>query len=548
MKRIALLLVILSLMISCAAPTGAAFALDELAIEETIFDTETLEVTHEIELIDELPVEIEDELAEPVVPLDPPIVEPPPVVLPVSPFIITAFKATGAHVHLVQLYNNSSAMASLDGVSLEYIASGDEYEVPLVSGWIEPRSYVVIAWQGESPNADIIFQFPAVGDGLLESITLIHEGYQTLTVPVPTGYGGQLLHRFKSAAGNYTTNLTFSAGEATVFGGGLYTLPGAPDLSVLEVLVNPRSCVYGAETPDCYDYIKLRNDGAEPLDLGLYRLRSGFSNSSSTTTNTTYFSEVLAPGEVHTLAYDRDGKRISFTANDGTVWLEDLYGYESYDLHVPPYVGSTLTAHIGRSWAYNEQVDAWQWATPSPETEENNFTIIEAGKGEVASLADCGEGRERNPATGRCRNIPGVSELAPCREGQYRSEETNRCRSIATAAASVLRPCADDQFRNPKTNRCKKIASADDIALADCGEGRERNPATNRCRNVLGVSTLGDTLPFPVERVEEGRERFVGWWTVGIVVLAGVGYGLWEWREEIAGLRKRATRFIGRSK
>lgn len=160
-------------------------------------------------------------------------------------------------------------------------------------------------------------------------------------------------------------------------------------------------------------------------------------------------------------------------------------------------------------------------------------------------LADCGEGRERNPETGRCRNIPGPKELAPCREGQYRSEETNRCRSIA-AAASSLKPCADDQFRNPETNRCKKIASTDD--LADCGEGRERNPATNRCRNVLGASTLADTLPFPVEEAAEGAQRFAGWWTLGIITALGLGYGAWEWREELANAGRRASRFIARSK
>jgi len=441
-------------------------------------------------------------------------------------------------------------MVALDGVSLVYVAGGEEYEVPLTSGWIEPRSYIVAAWQGESDAADIEFSFSSVGEGSLESITLNHSGYQPLVVTVPVGYNGDLLHRFKSAAGNYTTNTTFAVGDSSVSGGGLYVLPGAPDISVLEVLVNPRACILGAETTDCYDYIKLRNDSAEPLDLSLYRLRSGFSNTNSTSSNTTYFDEMLAPGEVRALTHDREGKRVSFTANDGTVWLEDRNGYESYDLHVPPYIGSDLTAQIGRSWAYNDQTDGWQWATPSPDTDENNFTIIEAGKGsnQPRELVPCRDDQYRSEETNRCRNVAAQSSLIPCREGQYRSEETNRCRSIATAAAAVLKPCADDQFRNPETNRCKKIASSDDVALADCGEGRERNPETNRCRNVLGASTLGETMPFPVEAIEEGDERFAGWRAIGIVVLVGAGYGAWEWREELLHAVRRAGRFISRSK
>lgn len=153
-----------------------------------------------------------------------------------------------------------------------------------------------------------------------------------------------------------------------------------------------------------------------------------------------------------------------------------------------------------------------------------------------AVLTDCGEGRERNPLTGRCRNTTTVRTLTPCREGQYRSEETNRCRSIA-AAASSLKPCADDQFRNPLTNRCKKIASVDE--LADCGEGRERNPETNRCRNVLAASTNIPSAPFAPEQIKQVAEGTLGWWALGGALLAAVGFGVWQWRFEMANLLSR---------
>lgn len=568
MRRVALLLVSISLSISCAVPQGAAFALEE-PIEGQLPPPlselkETLSASPEG--ITEIPVENKEstelESTETVQPQplmgslqmesattpDPPVVTEPVASLPISPLLITAYKASGAHMHAVQLYNNSSDMVSLDGVSLLYVAGGSEYEIPLPDGWIEPRSYVILAWQDESEYADIEFRFDIVVEGLLEVVELHHTGYRPLVVPVPAGYQGELLHLFKSPAGNYTTNTSFMAGEPTVSGGGLYMLPSVPEISVLEVLVNPRDCTYGLETPDCYDYIKLRNMSSEPLDLGLYRLRAGYSNTSSTSSNTTYFGDVLAPGATLTLTHDKDNESVSFAANDGTVWLEDLYGLKSFSLEVPPYVDSDLAAQTGRSWAYNEATDGWQWATPSPFEIENNFTPPpEPGRGSVdgpSSLVPCRDDQYRSEETNRCRNVVTASTLKPCAEGQYRSEETNRCRGVATAAAAVLKPCADDQFRSPTTNRCKKIASSDDVALADCGEGRERNPETNRCRNILGVSSLVDTAPFPVEETVDGAERFTGWWTIGAIGALGLGYGIWEWRVELVAFGSRAGRFV----
>lgn len=571
MRRPILKLLAILLIVSLAAPSGAVFAyqepLTELPLTSDDDEGGASQVSEEEDtepdesksiILPQTTLNIEEMEMESHVgamdtqAVDPLIVTEPPIILPLSPLLITAYKSSGPHVHVIQLYNNSSAMVSLDGVSLICVVDDNEFEVTLPSGWIEPRSYVVLAWQGESDLADIEFQFDALEDGMIESIELHHDGHQPLIVEVPKSYTGELLHRFKSAAGNYTTNTTFSVGEETVYGGGLYILPGAPDITVLEVLVNPRSCIYGFETPDCYDFIKLRNDGVTPINLELYRLRSGYSNTNSTASNTAYLGGVIEPGETRTYTHDKAGKRVSFTANDGTVWLEDLYGFISYDLGVPPYIDSDLTAQVGRSWAFNETTGGWQWATPAPFQNENDFTpVLTPGKGGVTTpreLVPCRENQYRSEETNRCRNIASSSTLKPCREGQYRSEETNRCRSIAAAVASVLKPCADDQFRNPATNRCKKIASADDIALADCGEGRERNPATNRCRNVLGASTLAGNLPFPVEDTSSGSRIFTGWWTVIVIGAIGATYGLWEWRFEIRQLGRRVAQFIARLK
>lgn len=552
MKRFLLLSLVLVLVISCAAPSGVVFALEEgdkaVVISEESGDEQienlTTQDTEQLGMSDE-PMTIHDESgrADSIPPPQPDIIQLLPPELPDSPLIITAYKATGAHLHAVQIYNNSSVMQPLDGYELLFVAGDEEYPIMLPVGWIKPRSYMALAWQDESVMADGEYVLP-IGDEAVaaQDISLMRSDIKPNKVIIPANYDGSLMHRFKSSAGNYTTNTTFSAGADTVLSGGLYVLPDAPDISVLEVLVNPKSCVIGQETEECYDYIKIKNTGVAPVDLSLYRLRSGYSNASSSATNTTYLSGVIEENGWMIIAHDRDGKRVSFTANDGTVWLEDVYGYVSFDLGVPPYIGSDRAVQVGRSWAYSFEAGTWRWAIPSPLNEANDFTEMAGSKGSGSSpreLVPCRDDQYRSEETNRCRTIAVARTLIPCREGQYRSEETNRCRSIATAA-NALKPCADDQFRNPDTNRCKKIASSDDIALADCGEGRERNPLTNRCRNVK--QSIPPAASFAVEPIRDSASVFIGWWVLSGVALAAVGYGGWEWREEIGRVTRKVFR------
>lgn len=577
MRRVFLLTIIGILAASCAAPYGAAFAMEgsgengasiPIPLLDTTASSPGTMTVHELQQTAEKsqqatvndvavpkpsvpPATIKAEAIPTIVQQTPSVVVEPIVPLPVSPLLITAYKSSGAHLHAVQLYNNTSDMLPLEGFSLTYVAGSDEYQIALPEGWVEPRSYIIAAWRGESLFADIEYHFTDVGSGRLESIELHHKAYQPLIVTVSPLYKGDLLHRFKSTAGNYTTNVTFATGSQTISGGGLYVLPGRPEISIREILVHPRDCIFGMETPDCYDYIKIKNVGATPVDLSLYRLRSGFSNVKSSSLNTTYFSDVIEPGQVLTLTHDRDKNRVGFSSNDGTVWMEDAYGYISYDLAVPPYSDSDLSAQTGRSWAFNDTTGGWQWATPSPFAAENDFSILPVAEKSATStprtLVPCRDDQYRSEETNRCRNLVMASPLKPCAEGQYRSEETNRCRSLAAAVATILKPCADDQFRNPATNRCKKIASADEVALADCGEGRERNPSTNRCRNVLGLSTAAGAIPYSVEE-KGGDERFSGWLTVIVVTLLGSGYALWEWKLELKSYLSRGWKYIARFK
>ncbi len=217
----------------------------------------------------------------------------------------------------------------------------------------------------------------------------------------------------------------------------------------------------------------------------------------------------------------------TLTNNTGSLRLNSIDNH--YLVDVPRWEN----AKDGHSWSLIG--GQWQFSSLITPGSKNKLPEI-ADKITTNLVLDCGEGRERNPLTGRCRNIPVEKELALCKDGQYRNEETGRCRSIALAVSS-LKPCADDQFRNPQTNRCKKIASADDVTLADCGEGRERNPETNRCRNVLAVSTT--KLPFAPENVTQVASATWGWWVFGGVSLLALGYAGWQWRWEVGRIARQ---------
>ena len=119
----------------------------------------------------------------------------------------------------------------------------------------------------------------------------------------------------------------------------------------------------------------------------------------------------------------------------------------------------------------------------------------------------CPIGKAINLETGNCVNeTPAVSELVACPEGKYRNPLTGRCKSYATTASTELKPCA---------------------------EGYERNPETNRCRKV--VANTGADYPVATGSVEEKKE-LVSVWTIATVVVAGLGYIIFQYKAEIATL------------
>jgi hypothetical protein len=323
-------------------------------------------------------------------------------------------------------------------------------------------------------------------------------------------------------------------------------------LMIIEIMTDSYSCPPGDVSAGCFDFIKVKNTGDSPVDLTDFRLRTGSATASSSDTNTFLWEQptaypdgtrlMLEAGKTLTIKARNSGTPLTLTNGDGMVWIEDYFGVRVYQ--TVTYSDMELAAASGKSWMYDEATEQWVFGEPSPFRPNTPYSEpLDGGEGSGSpQLVPCRDDQYRSEETNRCRNIVAASTLVPCREGQYRSEETNRCRSIVSAVAGTLKPCADDQFRNPDTNRCKKIASDEDIALADCGEGRERNPETNRCRNIVAVAP--PEAEFAVEPVADPQSVFIGWWIAGGAALIALGYGGWEWREEIGRLVRKVYRAI----
>jgi len=178
-------------------------------------------------------------------------------------------------------------------------------------------------------------------------------------------------------------------------------------------------------------------------------------------------------------------------------------------------------ALIDNTWQFTSTVTPGEANQPSQQNEENLPATVQ-------SLQDCGPGKYRNPTTNRCRTLTDEpSDLAPCAPDQYRNPETNRCRKLTALSASSLAPCRPDQERNPATNRCRAITTASSVQ--PCKDGQERNPDTNRCRNIVAPNAAQTPT-------DPNQTRAPNTLVMILVLLATVGYGVYEYRYDIANL------------
>jgi hypothetical protein len=474
---------------------------------------------------------------------------PPPIItpetLPVSPMLITAYHINDSALQFVQLYNNSSELVSLDGGSLVYAYSTDPAGTQRIavvsSGFIEPRTHVIVAVEGLLPQEALPYHFASTTvlvPATIASLQLLMPGAAPSTVPVTLKTNGTIQQRGKTSTG-YST-VTFGDFSGDLYADSLYVPPTSPPLKIVEIAPRAKTCEPFSLEPTCGDYVKLKllpgySDGIR----GELRLRSDAGNES--VTNTFSLAYASRHDEYLLVRLRDDGQLLSLTNSGGYVWLEDSYGAMRYDETLTSYADAGSETYVDKSWALDETDGTWKWATPSP-TGPNVFPqVLAAGMGSGLDTSECPAGKYRNPETNRCRSIEeAVSALTVCEEGKERNPVTNRCRSVATTTSASLTPCGEGEERNPSTNRCRKVASSSG-SLTPCQLGYERNPETNRCRKATGVGALSS--PAAVAMESSGGSVLKN----ALIVTAGLGalgYGFYEWRSEIGRAARRVVTLV----
>ncbi len=455
-------------------------------------------------------------------------------VLPTSPLIITAYQAAVDGLNLIQIYNESDDLLSLDDMQVRYSRKSDitsVVSIPL-SGLMLPNSHILIAATDVLVTSDrVVFRFMPSG-WEPKALWLESPGYANVTIPTDMKTDDIVYKRSRTTTG-YST--AASALNSPLVGGSieadwLYQLPSSPALQIVEILPHAKDCSPFDDDVACGDYIKLQMlPGFDVASLADYRLKSGEGES---ITNTFSLLNASTHGEYLLLSQRDDGDDISLTNTGGYVWLEDAYGKTRYEQTLVQYPSASTENYSNQSWAFNDTNDVWQWGIPSP-LGENLFPIITT----EPTLDVCPTGKYRNPDTNRCRSLEeAVNELATCEEGKERNPATNRCRSIISTTMATLTPCDEGEERNVLTNRCRKVLAATSI-LASCDSGQERNPDTNRCRKT--VSGDGQTLAAVKDVQSSHQSGGMKWWLAGGAVLLALAYAVYEWRYDIANVLKR---------
>ena len=107
----------------------------------------------------------------------------------------------------------------------------------------------------------------------------------------------------------------------------------------------------------------------------------------------------------------------------------------------------------------------------------------------------------------RSRAVPKAKTIQPCPEGKERNPATGRCKSIQTQKRKVAESCLIGKKINPDTGRCITVSKVK--TAKSCTEGKERNPATGRCKNIQTQRLLSPKTPKVkiAKPCLEGKER-----------------------------------------
>jgi hypothetical protein len=269
-------------------------------------------------------------------------------------------------------------------------------------------------------------------------------------------------------------------------------------------------------TDDGKEFIEIYNPNDYDINLDGYSLNVGSSFEKSY--NFPYASVIAAKSYA---AFDNAVMGYSLLNSSSRVQLmRDIEIIDETSAYQDPRE-DTAWALIDDIWQYTERL------TPGAKNSASLLPDVTDDTPPESTLKPCATNQYRHPETNRCRLIAVAVTLTPCRQDQYRSKETNRCRKIVSSI-NTLKPCDKDQERNPETGRCRKIAVATEYV--PCKNGQERSPETNRCRTIVAM-TQADYAVLGTQTSSNGSWYI--WAAIAGLILAALGYAVWEWRYEL---------------
>lgn len=292
-------------------------------------------------------------------------------------------------------------------------------------------------------------------------------------------------------------------GDGTEIGGSGPKNNDTPALShsslvITEILPNPKGSDVGSE------FIEFYNSGDEEIELGGYRVAI---NKELTKWIDLPSGLRIGAGE-HIAVYNKAPLNFSLVNTNGFVRL-----YKGSEPMGQPITYSS--PKDDQSWSLVG--DLWLYTRPPSPGLKNVLSTYSASSSALllpTGPVPCNEGQYRSVETGRCRKVESETLPAPCKEGYERNQDTGRCRKIVLASSPV--PCKDGYERNAETGRCRKK-----VQMTQAGHGLEGQESSSK-----------------------NQPRWYYWAGIALVVLLVVGYGVWEWRQEIlSGVRRVASVF-----
>ena len=501
-----------------------------------------------------------------------------------GPFLITGYSFKGRSLQYVQIYNNSSSVASLNGwkVAVEYSGVKEIYKE--LSGTVAPSTYVTAADPVAVSNPTFLWSSVAPSDPNITNVSLIapsESGFNDeIATPSITNSTVRIAgtpatfffaRNTSTTTGSYLS--TFAAfipsNSFTLASDTLYEPPSSPLLQIVEVYPDAPVCSPAENALTCSDYVKLQNVSAGPIDLSLFRLRTGSFGQTASSSNTVQLSGILASGEFQSFP-------LALNSSGSWTWLEDKYGTLRYDSTIISYPSSSNNDQ--QSWGYNEVSGNWQWtiyATPgnqankfeeplpvnscdglkineiaaNVETEDqfielyNTTTshidldrcVVQTNRSTTASyvlgseslppgnyktvyvkytpltLTKTTSGTVYLLSSDMTTEVDAVSynELAEDSSWILYNQAWLQTYALTPDSSNSLMeylPCDAGYERNIETGRCNQIASEEE--LTDCGPGKYRSSETNRCRTLeTSASSLAPCASNQYRNPETNRCR-----------------------------------------